>query len=800
MIKKEDMPDKKEENEVKLKVAEAMQDDVGKGIVNIDTSVMKELKISPGDVVEITGGRTTVAIAERAYPADLGLNIIRMDGLTRWNSKSSLGEFVKVKKVDFKRAQSITLAPASKGINVHISPDLAKNSLLGRALIKGDILTLGGTRRRRRTFSGSDVEDIFRMFEEEFQGIRMGFGEIQFGLGDIRFVVVNTIPKGAVIITPETKVSVSSEAVDMAENKVPEISYEDIGGLGQELTKIREMVEIPLKHPEIFEKLGIEPPKGVLLFGPPGTGKTLLAKAVANETDAHFISIAGPEIMSKWVGEAEKKLRDIFDEAEKNAPSIIFIDEIDAIAPKREEVVGEVERRVVAQLLSIMDGLKSRGKVIVIAATNRPNDIDPALRRPGRFDREIEIGVPDRDGRLDILKIHTRNMPLAEDVNLEKLADVTHGFVGADLAALSKEAAMNLIRRLLPDFKLKNEEQIEKLLEKLIVTMEDFKEALKLVRPSIMREVLIEVPKIGWSDVGGLDDVKQQLKESVEWPLKYPEAFQKIGIKAPKGILLMGPPGCGKTLLAKAVAKESEANFISIKGPEIMSKWVGESEKAIRNIFRRARQASPCIIFFDEIDAIAPMRGIDSGNKVTEQVIAQLLTEMDGLEDLSDVVVIAATNRPDIIDSALLRPGRLDRMIVVGAPDKKARLDILKVHTKLMPIELSKQELEEINEFYKKENQALNMKDLSDKDKFIYYLADKTEGFSGADLENLVREAGILALRDDIKATKVSKKYFDKALETVKPSITKNDVDLYKKFMDKFKTVRNEMAKINYLG
>jgi transitional endoplasmic reticulum ATPase len=651
MVKKEEMPVKKDGNAVKLKVAEAMQDDVGKGIVNIDTSIMKELGISPGDLVEIIGERPTVAIVERAYPADLGINIIRMDGLIRWNAKAGVGEFVHVKKSEFKRATNITIAPANKGVSVQISPDLAKNALLGRAIVKGDVITLGGTRRRRKTFSGSDIEDIFKMFEEEFQGIsRMGFGEMRFGLSDIKFVVVSTNPKGAVIIAPETKVSISSEAVEISEKKIPEISYEDIGGLGQELTRIREMVEIPLKHPEIFETLGIDPPKGVLLYGPPGTGKTLLAKAVANETDAHFISIAGPEVMSKWVGEAEKKLRDLFEEAEKNAPAIIFIDEIDAIAPKREEAVGEVERRVVAQLLSIMDGLKSRGKVIVMAATNRPNDIDPALRRPGRFDREIEIGIPNREGRLDVLKIHTRNIPMTEDVDLKKLADVTHGFVGADLAALSKEAAMNLLRRLLPEYRWKEGEPLEKeFLEKLIVTMDDFKEALKSVRPSTLREVLIEVPKITWKDVGGLNEVKQQLKESVEWPLKNPKAFQRMGIKAPKGILLIGPPGCGKTMLAKAVAKESEANFISVKGPEIMSKWVGESEKAVREIFRRARQASPCIVFFDELDSIAPRRGMDYGSKVAEQVVAQILTEMDGLEDLSDVVVLAATNRPDII-------------------------------------------------------------------------------------------------------------------------------------------------------
>jgi len=751
---------------VKLKVAEAVQDDVGKGIVRIDSSVMKSIGISPGDVVEIIGGKTTVAIADRAYPADLGLNIVRMDGLTRWNAKAGIGEIVKIKKADYKPAKSITIAPAQKGIMIQIHPDTAKRALLGRAVLKGDILTLGGTRRRRRAFSGSPFEEIFRMMEEDF-----GMG---FGFGDIKFVVVNTNPKGPVLITDETIVNVSPEAVEMVEKKVPEVSYEDIGGLGEAVSKIREMVEIPLKHPEIFERLGIEPPKGVLLYGPPGTGKTLLARAVANEADAYFISIAGPEIMSKWVGEAEKRLRKIFEDAEKNAPTIIFIDEIDAIAPKREEAVGEVERRVVAQLLALMDGLKTRGKVVVIAATNRPNSIDPALRRPGRFDREIEIGIPDTKGRLEILKIHTRNMPLAKDVNLKKIAEITHGFVGADLAALCKEAAMNVLRRILPEYKVVEGEPIPReLLEKLIVTAEDFKEALKLVRPSTLREVLIETPKIGWKDVGGLEDVKEKLKESVEWPLRNPKAFSRLGIKAPKGILLTGPPGCGKTLLAKAVAHESEANFISVKGPEIFSKWVGESEKAIREIFRKARQAAPCIVFFDEIDSLAPRRGLDVGSKVTEQVVAQLLTEMDGLEDLTDVVIIAATNRPDIIDPALLRPGRFDRIILVPPPDKEARKKIFEVHTRNMPLA---------------------------KDVKIDELAEKTEGYSGADIEAVCREAGLEALREDMNAKEVKLKHFTAALEKVKPSLTKKDMEVYENFMEQFKSARVDMPKATYFG
>jgi transitional endoplasmic reticulum ATPase len=758
---------KKEEKVIKLKVAEAMQDDVGKGIVRIDTSIMKKLGVSPGDVIEIKGEKTTVAIADRAYPADLGLAIIRMDGLTRWNAKAGIGELVTIKKAQAKRADSVMIAPAQSGIRVQIHPETAKQALLGRALTKGDIITLGGTRRRRKTFSGSPFDEIFKMLEEDFS--------VGFGLGDIRFVVVNTNPKGAVIITPETRLTVSPEPVEISEKKIPEVTYEDIGGLGDAVSKIREMVEIPLKHPEIFERLGVEPPKGVLLYGPPGTGKTLLAKAVANESEANFISIAGPEVVSKWVGESEKKLRKIFEDAEKNAPSIIFIDEIDAIAPKREEAVGEVERRMVAQLLAIMDGLKSRGKVIVIAATNRPNDIDPALRRPGRFDREIEIGIPDRKGRLEILKIHTRHMPLAKDVDLNRLADITHGYAGADLAALCKEAAMNVLRRILPKVKLKEGEEIPReLLEKLEVTAEDFKVALKLVRPSVMREVLIETPKVKWNDVGGLEDVKKRLKEAVEWPLKNPQAFTRIGIKPPKGILLIGPPGCGKTLLAKAVANESEANFISVKGPEIFSKWVGESEKAIREIFRRARQASPCVIFFDEIDSLVPRRGHDISSAVSEKVVAQLLTEMDGLEDLSDVVIIAATNRPDIIDPALLRPGRFDRVIMVPHPDKEARLQILKVHTKKMPLA---------------------------KDVDLDEIAERTEGYSGADLEAVCREAGMQALREDINAKEIKKSHFEYALKTIKPSLTKKEIEVYEKFLEQFNTARADISSgTSYFG
>ena len=555
---------------LRLKVVEAVQDDVNKGIVRIDSSYMRQIGVRPGDIVEISGQRTTMAITDRAYPGDVGLNIIRMDGITRRNAKTSIGEVVTVRKAsDLKEAKKVIIAPARKGIFVRASPQIFKQGLLGRAIVKGDIVALGGTTRRRTTMSQSPwFDDIFSMFEEGSPG---------FGFSDLKFVVVDVSPKKG-IISELTEIVFKPEAVEVSEEKIPEVTYEDIGGLSDEIKKVREMIELPLKHPEIFERLGIEPPKGVLLHGPPGTGKTLLAKAVANETNAHFILINGPEIMSKYYGQSEENLRKKFEEAEKNAPSIIFIDEIDAIATRREESKGEVEKRVVAQLLALMDGLKSRGKVIVIAATNVPNLLDPALRRPGRFDREIEIGVPDKKGRLEILKIHTRNMPLAKDVKLDEIAAVTHGFVGADLAALAKEAAMIVLRRVLPDLKLKEEEPLsENILGKLIVARDDFKEALKVVRPSAMREVMIEVPNVKWDDIGGLEEAKQELKEAVEWPLKHPEAFTRLGIRPPRGILLYGPPGTGKTLLAKAVANQSEANFICVKGPEVFSKWVGES-------------------------------------------------------------------------------------------------------------------------------------------------------------------------------------------------------------------------------
>ncbi|MBN1544691.1 CDC48 family AAA ATPase, partial [Candidatus Woesearchaeota archaeon] len=636
-----------------------------------------------------------------------------------------------------------------------------QQGLLGRAVVKGDLVSLGGTKRRRSTMSESPFEDIFSILDESMMG---------FGLGDIKFVVADTLPKGAVLISNTTDVVFNPEAVELKEEeKALEVTYEDIGGLRDEIKKVREMVELPLKHPEIFERLGIEAPKGVLLHGPPGTGKTLLAKAVANETNSNFYVINGPEIMSKYYGQSEENLRKKFEEAEKSAPSIIFIDEIDAIATKREETKGEVERRVVAQLLALMDGLQSRGRVVVIAASNVPHLLDPALRRPGRFDREIEIGVPDKKGRLDVLKIHTRNMPLAEDVDLKEIANVTHGFVGADLSSLAKEAAIIVLRKVLPELQLEKDEAIPKeTLEKLRISQKDFWDALKVVRPSAMREVLVEVPNVKWDHVGGLDNVKQELREAVEWPLKNAEVFTRMGVTPPKGILLYGPPGTGKTLLAKAVANESEANFILIKGPELLSKWVGESEKAVRKIFEKARQTSPSIVFFDEIDSLAPRRGASGDNRVSERVVNQLLTEIDGLEELHNVVVIGATNRPDILDTALLRPGRFDRIIMVGAPDEKTREKVFEIHTKNMPLT---------------------------KDVNIKELAKKTEGYAGADIASLCREAAIIALRKDMKSEHVSKKDFEEALDKVRPSITKEIEDSYKTLKDMFTKARAKEMK-----
>ncbi len=923
--------------EVHLKVGEIpsnAQSDIGIGIIRMDTTIMSEIGVREGDVVEIEGKRKTGAVAIRPYPSDAGIrDIIRMDGILRGNAKTSIGEKITVRKAELKEAKKITIAPAQRDIVMQVPGDRVKRTLLGRVAKTGDIISHAPQRRSRNmSFFDMNIEDMF-----------------SFGFGEMRFTVADTNPKGIVKITEMTEVEVLSRAVKVKEEEekaqqLPGITYEDIGGLKEEVKKVREMIELPLKHPELFEKLGIEPPKGVLLYGPPGTGKTLLAKAVANESRVHFIALNGPEITSKWYGESEKKIRDIFKDAQENAPSIIFIDEIDAIAPQRETVQGEVERRMVAQLLASMDGLQSRGQVIVIAATNRENAIDPALRRGGRFDREIELGVPDSAGRNEILQIHTRNMPLKPGYNAEgfkaylkskgginekiteilplnklkliyssffkthekqfmekplkllkkqiehlvrdeeikkvvdsiatlkdlekfvfnylkkddiiyktitekineldileindekiticedkkiitaflessdveskekkdilnmiaasktgeiakrifvglsaeeqmevteefkrqmikSIANITHGYVGADLATLTKEAAMSVLRRILPDINLKEKEITPSVYRKLYVLDEDFKNGLMQVDPSAMREVLIDIPNVKWSDVGGLDDAKQYLKEMVEWPLKRPEAFTNMGIKPPKGILLYGVPGTGKTLLAKAVAKESEANFISIKGPELLSKWVGESEKHVREMFKKAKQVAPCIIFFDEVESIAPKRG-KSLTDVTDRVLTQLLTEMDGLEGLEGVVIIGATNRPDIIDSALMRPGRFDRHVYVPVPDKDTRKKIFEIHTKNMPLA-----------------KGVNISDL----------VSKTENYVGADIEALCREAAINALRKDMNAKEVTMADFDDAFEKVKASGDKKAQDVFKKRIEETK-IQPPKQEFGYVG
>ena len=723
-----------------LRVAEAEQSDVGRKIARIDPEVARQLDLSTGDALEISSmGKKTTVLCWPAREKDTGKGLVRIDGYLRNRLDVGINDSVEIKKVQSKSAEKVTLTP-TEPLRIVGAEGYLQEYLLGGLLSTGDIFPL--------TIMGQRVD----------------------------LVVISTKPSGPVLMEDSTEVTVSEEsekAVQVAKGDgAPSISYEDIGGIKNEVSRLREMIELPLRHPELFKRLGVEAPKGVLLHGPPGTGKTLVAKAVAHETNANFYTIGGPEIMSKFYGESEERLREIFKKAEENAPAIIFIDEIDSIAPKREEVSGEVERRVVAQLLSLMDGMSSRGKVVVIGATNRINAIDPALRRPGRFDREIEIGVPDKEGRLEILQIHTRGMPLEKDVDLEVIANMSHGFVGADLQAVAKEAGIRALRKVLPEIDLTTENIPSEILKKIVVTMDDFLSVIKEIEPSALREVFVEIPDVKWDDIGGLADVKQELQEAVEWPLKYQGLFLYSDATPPKGILLYGPPGTGKTLMAKAAAHESEANFISIKGPELLSKWVGESEKGVREVFRKARQAAPCIVFFDEIDAIAPNRGgMGSDSHVTERVISQLLTELDGLEVLSNVIIIAATNRPDIIDAALLRPGRFDRLLYVAPPDKESRIQIFKIHTSKKPL-------------------ADDVK--------IETLAAHTEGYTGADIAALASAAVMLALRGHIEKykdpkkaesakteLKIHMKHFEEAMKKIRP-LSKHEIETYRSIAERF--------------
>jgi len=705
------------ESEKVLRVAEARTKDAGRGIARIDPAVMEALGLAPDVTILIEGTRQTVAVVATPLPEDANRGIIRIDGGLRRNAGVGIDEKVGLRKVEPKPATKLTLAP-TEPLRIMGGEEYLAQMLDGRALTRGDIIQVRVMGR------------------------------------PIDLAVVSTTPAAeAVVVSRQTQIKMSEKPAKEDELKVPRVTYEDVGGLRDEVRKIREMIELPLRHPELFERLGVEAPKGVLLHGPPGTGKTLLARAVASETQANFTAISGPEIVSKFYGQSEENLREIFKQAQENAPSIVFIDEIDSIAPKRDEVTGEVERRIVAQLLSLMDGLQGRGKVVVIGATNRVNSLDPALRRPGRFDREVEIGIPDKEGRLEVLQVHTRGMPLAADVGLEELAGITHGYVGADLAALCKEAALRALRRVLPDIDLEVEQIPLEVLNRLAVTRDDFLHAYREMEPSTLREVLIEKPNVHWDDIGGLDEVKQALRETVEWPLKYGPVFQRADAKPPKGVLLHGPPGTGKTLLARAVATESEANFISVKGPEFFSKWVGESERAVRETFRKAKQAAPCIVFFDEFDAIAAARGggdFDSG--AHERVISQLLTEMDGLEELHNVTVIAATNRPDLVDPALLRPGRFDRLLHIPPPDLAARKQILAIHTKAKPL---------------------------GKDVSLDDLARRTDGWSGAELAGMCNEAAMLAIREyvqqggsleekDLKRIAITRRHFDATYEKIR--------------------------------
>ena len=740
----------------RLQVAGAKPQDVGTGTARISRKTFQALSLREGQVIEIAGKRNTAAIVLPPYPEDEGLDVIRLDGLQRGNAGVSIGDYVDAKRADVKPAKRIQLAPAQKNLRLVGSGEMLRRTLFQRPLVAGDIISTSIYQRATQGVGnqGNIPEDLFRMF----------FEQPAFGLQEIRLRVISTVPRGVVQVAQDTEIELLPEYVEQEEKgRRADVTYDDIGGLGDTIDQVREMIELPLKHPELFQRLGIDPPKGILLHGPPGTGKTLLARAVAAEADTRFFHIAGPEIMGRFYGESEQRLREIFQQAQQQAPSIIFIDEIDSIAPKREDVNGEVERRVVAQLLTLMDGLEPRTNVVVIGATNRVDALDEALRRPGRFDREIVIGVPDVHGRRDVLGIHTRGMPLADDVNLDELARVTYGFVPADLSALGREAAMETLRRLLPQINLEEGGEIPtEVLDNLRVTRDDFMNALKRVQPSALREIMIEAPNVEWNDIGGLEEAKRELREGIELPLRHPDAFRRLGIRPAKGFLLFGPPGTGKTLLAKAVARQAEANFIAAKSSDLLSKWYGESERQVSRLFQRGRQVAPTVIFIDEIDSLAPERGGGIGEPaVTERVVNTLLAEMDGLEELQGVVVIAASNRPALLDPALLRPGRFDDLVYVPVPDRAGRLHILKIHTSKMPLGA---------------------------DVDLETLADRTSGYTGADLEDLTRRAGLQALRENIDIAEIPMRLFESALTETRASVTEEMEREYRELAETLKS------------
>jgi len=746
-----------EDHTIHLQVANMRPQDAGSSIARLPTAAMDQIAVREGDIIELVGKRHTAAIVMRRYDEDEGLNVVRLDGLLRVNAGVSSGDHIEIHKAEARPATRVVLGPALKNLVLQGSGEALQRTFLGRPMVAGDVVSTSVHQRSRESRASNPL--------------MRGLSELPaYGLQEIRLVVVSTHPRGVVQITEQTVIELRSQFEEPKEARRADVTYDDIGGLGSSVEQVREMVELPLRHPELFQRLGIDPPKGVLLYGPPGTGKTLLARAVANETEANFYHIAGPEIMGSRYGESEERIRQVFQEASQNAPSIIFIDEIDSIAPKREQVSGEVERRIVAQLLTLMDGLEPRQNIVVIGATNRRDAIDEALRRPGRFDREIVIGVPDQIGRREVLAIHTRGMPLANDTDLDEIARITFGFVGADIGALVREAAMDALRRILPDVNLK-EGIPSAVLEKLTVSQEDFASAMKRIQPSALREIMIQAPNVRWEDVGGLDDAQMRLREGVELPLKSPQSFKRIGIRPAKGFLLFGPPGTGKTLLAKAVAREAEANFVATKSSDLLSKWYGESEQQVSRLFERARQVAPTVIFIDEIDSLAPARGGGLGEPaVTERVVNTLLAEMDGLEDMQGVVVMAATNRPNLLDPALLRPGRFDELVYVPVPDERGRRKILGIHTGRMPL--------------------ADDVDLAD-------LAAKTARFTGADLEDLTRRAGLIALRGSMNATVVTNEDFAKAMQEVRPSVTP---EVERDYEQMLQTLRQESPQRTQIG